>query len=687
MELRSRQKAKGSTALGAGGASAASEATSAGGTNAATTTALPPGFHARSGNSVLVWAYDQVVSLLHCVWLAIFFFQVYAWFLFYYLFRRPFTVADLWEDSVGWYRMNEALAFEGRSYSYEAMDAEVNRVANWAALAEAQGGAGLRRADAVAVFMHNRPEFVFAWLGLAKIGARAALINSNLHGDSLFHAVDVSAASAVIVGPELLDALATVLPKLAASGRPMRVFVYAGADPAAPAAAMRDAAAHGLSVVPLDPALARASTLAPARSVRLGISLMDPVFYIYTSGTTGMPKPCIVSHKRVHYFWMVFSTFNFFSSSTRVYVALPMYHTNGGVVSTSAWMYGGCVIMRRKFSASQFWEDCRKYRATTFIYIGELCRYLMAQPPSPADRDHSVTRIIGNGLRGDIWKQFQERFGVRYVFEFYGSTEGNVGFVNATYTYGSCGLMPELAQFIMGVDLVRYDVENDTHVRDKRTGMCVPCRAGEVGEALARISHMPLKMGATWDGYTDRRASDSKVLRDVRRRGDQYFRTGDLMMYDSQGHWFFVDRIGDTFRWKGENVATSEVEAVINELPWLKEATVYGVHIPSKDGRAGMASIVLADASAKAPTAQKLAELHDLLVKNLPVYSWPLFLRIMPAIDATTTFKHNKRKLMLEACDPAVVSDPMFFFQASARGFVSMTSAIYAGILSGEIPL
>ncbi|RIK90028.1 MAG: hypothetical protein DCC71_25725 [Proteobacteria bacterium] len=311
---------------------------------------------------------------------------------------------------------------------------------------------------------------------------------------------------------------------------------------------------------------------------------------------------------------------------------------------SSSWHSGAALVLRRRFSASQFWHDCRLHGVTIFQYIGELCRYLLAQPEQDDDRRHAVRCAVGNGLRPDIWERFQRRFGIARIVEFYGATEGNVALVNFDGKVGAVGRLPGWLKSRMPTRLVRFDVESESHVRGP-DGFCVECAPGEVGEAIGRIPDDPKSPIGRFEGYTGAAETEKKILRDVFEQGDAWFRTGDLLRQDADGDLYFVDRIGDTFRWKGENVATTEVAECLAVFPGVAEANVYGVEVPGCEGRAGMAAIVADD-------ALDLDALYAHLQDQLPRYAQPLFLRRVPAIEVTGTFKHRKRSSCARASRP-----------------------------------
>jgi fatty-acyl-CoA synthase len=337
-------------------------------------------------------------------------------------------------------------------------------------------------------------------------------------------------------------------------------------------------------------------------------------------------------------------------------------------------MSGGSIVIARKFSASQFWSDCVRHEVTTIQYIGELCRYLVNSPPHPEERRHRIRSAMGNGLRPDVWQAFQERFAIPRIVEFYGATEGNLALLNTSGRLGAVGQLPGFVRKRLGIELVRYDVESESLVRGP-DGLCERCAPNEAGELLIQIT------GSTrFEGYTNSSASEKKILRDAFVKGDAYFRTGDLLRVDEDGFYYFVDRIGDTFRWKGENVATSEVAEVITVDPGIAEANVYGVAIPNQDGRAGMAALVV-------NSDFDLERLSDAIHRGLAAYARPVFLRILPEMEITGTFKHRKVDLVREGFDPRQISDAIYFRDSAQGRYVPLDAALCDSILTGETRL
>ncbi len=558
------------------------------------------------------------------------------------------SIADFIEERVAAAPHRIAILFEDRKITNAELEAAANRTARWAS------AQGIGRGDVVALLMENRPEFIVTWYGLAKLGAVVALLNTNLRGHPLAHSLGIADAKHLIVGAEVGEALAGAREHLASWPT---VWATGGS---LTGAEDLDAELETRSAEPID------------RAVRRGLAASEKLFYIYTSGTTGLPKAANVSHQRALLTGGGAMGAQQLGLEDRVYVPLPLYHSAGGVMAAvGALLSGGGLALARKFSASRFWSDCTRFEATSFQYIGELCRYLLHSPEHPDERRHRVRVCIGNGLRPEIWEAFQERFRIPQIIEFYGATEGNVALMNFDGKVGAVGRLPRLLRRVMGVELIRYDVAKDAHVRG-RDGFCIPCKPGEVGEAIGRLSQ-----AVRFEGYTNPEATEKKILRNVFKQGDAYFRTGDLLRQDDDDYYYFVDRIGDTFRWKGENVSTSEVAEVLSVCPGVKEANVYGVSVPGQDGRAGMAALVV-DASFDP------LRLAERVKRELPAYARPLFLRLSPEMEVTGTFKHRKLDLVNDGFDPAKVSEPLFFLEAE-RGYVPLDADLYGRITTGGV--
>ncbi len=434
---------------------------------------------------------------------------------------------------------------------------------------------------------------------------------------------------------------------------------------------------------------ARFTGAEPPAEWRSGVGFADTALLIYTSGTTGLPKAAAIRHNRLYGGGLLFARHYGLRPDDRYYTPLPLYHSAATVVCVMATVVtGATVVLTRRFSASRFWDDCVAHQVTVIQYIGELCRYLLSAPVSDMERRHRVRLAIGNGLRPDVWEPFQTRFGIGEIGEFYAATEGNAGLFNhctRPRDQGAIGHMGSLVHWFSGMRLVRYDVEADEIVRDPATGLCVPCAPGEAGELVSKIvAWDPMR---TFAGYhKNAEGTGKKIISDVFAKGDRYFRTGDLLRVDQDGYWFFVDRVGDTFRWKGENVSTNEVQEVVSHTPGgvIAEVNVYGAEVPHKEGRACMAAIVW-DKNAVAAAGGEEAALEAVsrfARGNLPVYAVPVFVREMEAVEITSTFKHKKSELRTEGADPSKVAagTKVWVLDFNTQKYVPMTEAKWAEI-------
>jgi fatty-acyl-CoA synthase len=548
-----------------------------------------------------------------------------------------------------------ALISDRERLSYRALAERANRYARWA-LRE-----NLAKGETVCLLMSNRPEYVAAWIGITAAGGVAALINTNLIGTALAHCIDIVAPKHVVIADDLAAEFTSARALLKSTPK-----LWSHGDNAEFPRLDRE-----LDALPGGPLTA---------SERPTLTIEDRALYIYTSGTTGMPKAANINHYRImlasHAFAGVMDT----RATDRMYDCLPMYHTVGGLVATgSVLLRGGSVVIREKFSAREFWDDVVRHDCTLFQYIGELCRYLVHSPPNPNETRHRLRLACGNGLRPDLWPEFQSRFRIPHILEFYGATEGNVNIFNFEGKQGAVGRVPWFVAHRFPIAVVRFDVEQQAPVRNAQ-GFCERCDVNEPGEVIGRIVNDPSRPGNRFEGYAASAQNDNKILRDVFVKGDAWFRTGDLMRKDARGYFYFVDRVGDTFRWKGENVSTSEVAEALNTFPGVADANVYGVTVVGRDGRAGMAAIVCEGGC-------DLGALHAHLAKNLPDYARPLFLRIQGKIAVTATFKQKKVDLVREGFNPAATADPIYFSDPQSRSFVPLDAALYRRIESGEVRL
>ncbi|XP_054711773.1 long-chain fatty acid transport protein 1-like isoform X2 [Uloborus diversus] len=568
------------------------------------------------------------------------------------------TVGQVFQNLVRKHPDKMCLRNEDRKWTFQEVENYSNQVAN--CFAEL----GFRRGDDVALFMDSKPEYVGIWLGLSKIGVVPALINSNLRLDPLSHSITVVNCKAVIFGSELLDAIKAVAPLLKDKSG-LQYFCLGKFDSTAfPARS-------------LDGMIQQSSTSIPLANN--GGNMDDRLFYVYTSGTTGMPKAAIIRHSRFMWLGAGIHHMNKLQFDDVLYTALPLYHTAGGILSLSQTILFGCSLaIRSKFSASKFWDDCIKYEATVAQYIGELCRYLLAQPEKPQEKQHKVRLMFGNGLRPQIWKQFVERFNIANIGELYGSTEGNANVINIDNKEGAVGFMSRIIPTIYPVSLIKVEPSTGEPIRDEK-GLCIRCEPGQPGEFVGKIIVSdPIRQ---FDGYVNQSATKKKIIRDCFQKGDTAFLSGDMLMMDEDGYLFFVDRTGDTFRWRGENVSTMEVEGVISNILGLTDSVVYGVMVPGCEGRAGMAAICDPE------NVVDLKYLLDEMTKVLPSYAIPQFIRIRDKLESTGTFKLKKVDLQKESFDPSVVADPLYYLDKKLGAYVPLNVESYSKICKGQIRL
>jgi fatty-acyl-CoA synthase len=548
--------------------------------------------------------------------------------------------------------------FEGREMTYAALDAYANRVARWA---DAQG---LQRGDTVALFMANRPEYLAIWFGLSKVGVITALLNNQLSGAGLAHSVNISDARHIIIDAEIAH---LVVEARAHFSAPYEEWSFGGAIPGA----------HDF-----DAAVAAEPEDRPPRSRREGMLGKDIALKIYTSGTTGMPKAARIAHIKVLNYMNAFAAAFNATPEDRMMMVLPLYHATGGLVGVGAALVsGGCIILERRFSASRFWDVAVEHGATLFTYVGELCRFLLAAPETPNEHKHTIRGAVGNGLRPDIWERFQQRFKIPWIMEFYGSTEGNVSLINFDGHPGAIGRIPPYLQHRFNVRILKYDHETEQPIRGP-DGFYLLADPDEVGEAVGEIRSGDARYA--FAGYAGApEETQKKILRDVLKPGDLWFRTGDLLRQDALGYYYFVDRVGDTFRWKSENVSTSEVGEALGLAPGVVQANVYGVEVPGYEGRAGMAALVVGEGF-------DLAALRALVHGRLPPFARPVFIRIHGddiAAHTTGTFKMRKVDLVREGFDPERVKEAIYFDDPRAGEYSRVDAAIYADILAGRIRL
>ncbi|XP_076143874.1 long-chain fatty acid transport protein 2-like [Alosa pseudoharengus] len=572
--------------------------------------------------------------------------------------RRPlFLAVDRFIEQSALHPNRTFILFENKSYSYQDADKESNKIAN-----ALRSHACSQSGETVALFMRNEPTFMFTWLALAKLGCPVAFLNHNIRSKSLLHCFSCCDAKVLIAAVELEDALTEI--KTALEEKGVRVFIMTKE-------------CNTPQFISFTDKVESASDLPICRSLRSQITFKSPAVYIYTSGTTGLPKAAMVSQTRLLAALAVLAS-NGVTAGDVIYLNLPLYHTAGFLIGFIGTIEtGSSIVLRRKFSASQFWDECRKYNVTVIQYIGEVIRYLCNTPKKQNDKDHKVRLAIGNGLRTDVWREFLNRFGNIQIREFYASTEGNVGFVNYIGKIGAIGRVNLFHKTLFPYALIKYDTERDEPMRNAK-GLCIKAPKGETGLLVSKITDI-----APFVGYANnQQQTEKKRLRNVFKNGDLYFNSGDLLRIDSENFIYFQDRVGDTFRWKGENVATTEVSDIVTMIDFVEEANVYGVQVPGHEGRIGMAAITI--------TKGKELDCKNMfshVASYLPAYAQPRFIRIQNCVEVTGTFKQMKKTLVEEGFNPTLVTDPLFFLDDKDKSYVPMTEDIFQAVVCGNIKL
>ena len=544
------------------------------------------------------------------------------------------SIGKVFQDRAARYSDRVFIRFDDQTVTYRQANETANR---YSAVLTTRG---VGRGDVVGIMLTNSPRAVLLMLAVVKLGAIAGMLNHHQRGKVLAHSVGLLDAKTLIGEDGLLTAVDE-----------------SGAQVADP-----------VTVDELERLAADAPTDNPA--VTSSVLAKDKAFYIFTSGTTGAPKASVMTH----YKWLAAlggsgAIGMRLKSSDTLYCCLPLYHNNALTVAVSGVLSAGATLaLGRSFSASRFWDEVIRYDATAFVYIGEICRYLLNQPEKDTDRKHRVRVIAGNGLRADIWDEFTTRFNIPRVFEFYGASEGNTGFVNVFNIPKTSGICPTPVAF------VEYDPETGEPVRDDK-GRVRKARGGKPGLLLSKVTNIQ-----PFDGYTDAEASEKKLVRNAFRDGDVWINTGDLMRPQGWRHAAFVDRLGDTFRWKGENVATTDVEAAVSADPAVEAVTVFGVQVPGTDGRAGMAAVVLA--GDKDFDGKSLAQT---VYEHLPSYAVPLFVLVVDSLEQTSTFKSKKVDLRDQGYD-SDIEDPLYVLKGREEGYVPYYEEYPGEVAAGSRP-
>ncbi len=557
------------------------------------------------------------------------------------------SVGEVFAKAASRYPQNICIYYKDKKWTYLQFHNWVNR------LARNLQSLGIKKGDVVVIGMENRPELMATVMALSKIGGIAALLNTAQRKQPLVHSITLVNPTLLLIGEECMPAFMDIKEE---------VCTYKDSTHVVPLEETDD--------LPLFPIFDIQSTsfLDSEPVIHDDIYAHTPFLYIYTSGTTGLPKASVMTHGR---WFKGYSAFGLASLRLTpkdiMYVPLPLFHATAMLVCWSSVISGGAaMIIKKRFSVSEFWQDIAYYKATTFGYVGEMCKYLLNSPLHPDEANNTLTKMIGNGMRPDIWNTFKNRFGIEQIMEFYGSSEGNIAFFNIFNMEATMGFS------ITEYAVVEYDTEKETPVKDKK-GFLKKVKTNGTGLLLGAITDR-----YPYDGYTEASKTEKTILRNVFQKGDAWFNTGDMVREMGWNHVQFVDRLGDTFRWKGENVSTQEVEGIINQVSGIAESIVYGVEIPHHNGKAGMACITLTASSDE----NIIPLLYEKLALELPPYAIPLFVRIAPHTLTTDTFKHIKSHLKMEAYHITEFTEKVFV--VSNKSYVSLTMQEYEHILEGE---
>ena len=570
--------------------------------------------------------------------------------------RNDYSVPDRVEQLAASQPNTLALVYGDRRYSYAQLQAAANR---YAALAVQYD---LKRGDVAAMMMENRPEFLFAWLGLMSVGVIPALVNSEAKQLAVTHAVSSVDSKLVLVGAECWSK-------------------YASGDALAetfPTVCVADVDADDVDAIEIPDGVAlfnddtAVEAVEDLRQRRAGIGLTDTCCYIFTSGTTGLPKAAHISHGKFLSAGEIATQRAAIDSTDVFYCVLPLFH-GAALMSlySTVLACGATLVLRRKFSASAFWQDVSQYNVTSFQYIGELCRYLVNTKPVVEEKNHSLRTMFGSGMGLDVWRQFTDRFGSHmHILEGWGSTESNCSLMNLDSTPGACGRIPFKDKSI--VRLIQYDLENEVYRYDEQ-GFHLECGVDQPGEAIGCVHKGDGVFVSPFDGYTNADESNKKLLFDVFEKGDCWFKSGDLLKHDAEDYYYFFDRMGDTFRWKGENVSTTEVAQQLTVYGDTELINVFGVKVPDCEGRAGMAALVMKEGKSFDPQ-----RFYGCAADVLPPYAMPLFVRVSKEAELTANYKLKKVDLRNQGYDSSRFDDDLYVLDHRANSYMPYSAKLLA---------
>jgi acyl-CoA synthetase (AMP-forming)/AMP-acid ligase II len=554
--------------------------------------------------------------------------------------ENELSILNFFEKNVKRYPNEIAFVFKEQEITWQEADLKVSQ---YGAFLQSQG---IAKGDCFALLMDNSADFLMLLLAAHRIGAIAALINTTVTGEGLKHVVTIVDAKAAVLGASHLEKFESSMPE--AELNSLKLFL------------IKDSKDVPEGYTDINSASLNSGGVEPHP-----LKIIDIAMYIYTSGTTGLPKAALITNGRAVKTSYAGQFFGFRAKQKDIlYLTLPLYHATGLL-----WSWAGCLragattVIKEKFSASEFWPDVRKHNVTMFGYVGELCRYLMNLEPNGDDQNHHLRVISGNGLRPDIWEKFQTRFKIPKIRELYGATEGVGALVN---THGRPGMV---GRYQKGSLVVKCDLETGEPLKNSE-GFCESVDFGETGLFISELSKL-----ATFEGYLDKQASNKKIMTDVMKDGDTWFNSGDLLTRHENNWLSFADRVGDTYRWKSENVSTMEVAAIINKYPEVLDSNIYGVEVQSADGRAGMALMNVSKNF-------DFEVFSDHIEKNMNTFQRPCFVRIAEVMKTTGTFKHQKEDLKKQGFDPSMIEDKLYFYQKGK--YVEIDQPLYERIQSGE---
>jgi acyl-CoA synthetase (AMP-forming)/AMP-acid ligase II len=544
-----------------------------------------------------------------------------------------------------------ALFYEDNSWTWKEFNEEANLNANYFLKL------GLKPGDTIAVMMENSPNYFFVTTGINKIQGINALININQRRQALVHSIKIVNAKFIIVDGDSLPNLLEVIEELHFKNDD--IFILKSSDNVQ------------TEYIDLQKQTRNISKENP--NTTQNSKLTDIGFYIYTSGTTGLPKAVIIENQSLTWNGVFYGySITQANSNDIILIANPLYHSLSICTAWGIAVYlGGTVVLRKRFSASNFWKDVQKYKITFTTYVGEIPRYLLNQPPSDLEKNHTLKKMLGLGLRKDIWLKFKERYQIEHIFEYYSSTEGYGPIVNIDEVPGMIG-----RNNIENHALVKADPETGELYKDE-AGFYIKCRPGDVGMSLMKILEIE-----NFRKYSNTEKTNERIIRNVFEEGDAYFITGDLLQLHEDMWLSFADRFGDTYRWKGENVSTQEVENILSSHESILMSAVYGVEIPKYEGKAGMAAIKLDPSIGFKPE-----EVSHFVVEVLPKYSIPIFIRLCQELEVTGSKKIRKSNLRKEGYNIDKIEDPIYFWDSKIKEYIQFSQSRYQEIVNGKLKL